>query len=62
MPWAEWREDKMDLGCFIAPKAEGVEELNLGFQPISADLMRGTSMAEWFLSRRDGRRHGQFQR
>jgi hypothetical protein len=24
-----------------------------GFQPISADLMRGASMGEWFLSRRD---------
>ena len=43
----------MDLGCFFAPEAEGVEELNPGFQPISADLVRGASMGEWFLSRRD---------
>ena len=35
------------------PEAEGVEELNPGFQPISADIMRGASMGEWFLSRRD---------
>jgi hypothetical protein len=44
----------MDLGCFFAPEAEGVEELSPVFQPISADLVRGASMGEWFLSRRDG--------
>jgi hypothetical protein len=37
----------------LGPEAEGVEELSLGFQPISADLMRGALMGEWFLSRRD---------
>ena len=33
---------------------EGVEELSQEFQPINADSMRGASMVEWFLSRRDG--------
>jgi hypothetical protein len=32
----------------FGPEAEGVEELSLGFQPISADLMRGVLLAEWF--------------
>jgi hypothetical protein len=41
------------FGMFYGPEAEGVEELSRGFQPIGADLMRGASMSEWFLSRRD---------
>ena len=44
------REDKGCLGC-VCP--EGVTELSLGFEPISADLMQGASMNDWFVSRRD---------
>ena len=35
---------------FYCPEAEGIEELSPGFQPISADLMRGAWMGEWFVS------------
>src|ERR1700722_5151044 len=38
---------------FYCPEAEGVGELSPRFQPIGADLMRGASMGEWFLSLRD---------
>jgi hypothetical protein len=33
---------------FYCPEAKGGEELSPGFQPRSADLMRGGSMGEWF--------------
>jgi hypothetical protein len=43
----------MDLGCFIAPKPKGSKNSAPGLQPGSADLVRGASTGEWFLSRRD---------
>jgi hypothetical protein len=32
---------------FYCPEAKGIEELSPGFQPISADIMRGASTGEW---------------
>jgi hypothetical protein len=32
-PRSEWREDKMDLGCFVAPKPKGSKNLAQRFNP-----------------------------
>jgi hypothetical protein len=47
----EWCEVQADLGCFIGLK--GLKSLAQGFNHISANLLRGASIVEWFSSRRD---------
>jgi hypothetical protein len=51
---AVWTFVESRVGKFLPQSQRGRRRSAQGFNPISANLMRGHSMGEWLLSRRDG--------